>query len=72
MAETTSTPDEEIRQYVQEHRDDLVYAIKHGDRYVRSICIAALICGGDAELELAKREIEQAQEKLRERQFDDD
>lgn len=57
--------DDALAQYVESHREDLIYAIKHGDSSVRSLAIAALIRGGDAELELAKREIEKAQREQR-------
>ena len=56
--------DDEIKQYVREHRDDLIYAIQHGDPSVQSLAIAALIKGGEPELELAKREIEQRQNEF--------
>lgn len=55
--------DEELRQYVAEHRDDLHYALLNGDRWVRTIVIAALLAAGDAEAELAKLELQQQQEE---------
>jgi len=54
--------DEELREYVRNHREDLHYALLNGDRWVRTVVIAALLAAGDAEAELAKIELEQAQE----------
>lgn len=51
----------ELRDYVAEHRDDLHYALQEGDRWARTVVIAALLAAGDAEVELAKREFEAAQ-----------
>lgn len=53
--------DDPVERYVQNHRDDLIYAIKNGDSFVQALAIAALLRGGEAELELAKREIERLQ-----------
>ena len=55
--------DAELRDYVSEHRDDLHYALREGDRWTRTIVIAALLASGDAEVELAKRELEVAQKE---------
>mgnify|MGYP000480472697 CR=1 FL=1 len=52
---------DELRKYVSEHREDLHYSLQHGDRWVRTVVIAALIAAGDAEVELAKIELESAQ-----------
>jgi hypothetical protein len=65
MAVTRRDVDDDVRRYVQNHRDDLLYAIQHGDPFVQSLAIAALLRGGDAELELAKRELERLQEEER-------
>jgi len=51
---------DEVNEYVSEHRDDLHYALLNGDRWARTVVIAALIAAGDAEVELAKIELEQA------------
>lgn len=53
---------EQLATYVANHREDLHYALKNGDRWVRTIVIAALLAAGDAEAQLAKVELEQAQE----------
>lgn len=48
----------ELQRYVAEHREDIHYALKEGDRWTRTIVIAALIEAGRAEVELAKQELE--------------
>lgn len=53
----------ELRDYVSEHRDDLHYALQEGDRWTRTVVLAALVAAGDAELELAKHELEAALEE---------
>lgn len=63
-ANTGDSDTEELRQYVREHRDDLIYAIKHGDPSVQTLAIAALVNGGEPDLEIAKREIEHELENL--------
>lgn len=55
--------DDELRDYVAEHREDLHYALLEGDRWARTVVIAALLAAGDAEVELAKHELEAAQEE---------
>lgn len=50
---------DEIQRYVAEHREDLHYTLKEGDRWTRTIVIAALIEAGRTEVELAKQELEQ-------------
>lgn len=55
--------DSELRDYVAEHRDDLHYALREGDRWSRTVVIAALLAAGDAEVELAKHELEAAQKE---------
>lgn len=54
---------DELQNYVEEHRDDLHYALKQGDRWVRTIVIAALIEAGEAEVELAKQELDSTQKE---------
>jgi hypothetical protein len=54
---------EDIESYVAEHREDIHYAIKEGDRWVRTVAIAALIAAGDGEVELAKQELKAAQQE---------
>jgi hypothetical protein len=53
----------ELREYVAEHREDLHYALIEGDRWARTVVIAALLAAGDAEVELAKQELEAAHQK---------
>lgn len=56
-------PDEiGLNDYVAKHRDDLHYALREGDRWARTVVLAALVAAGDAELELAKHELESAQQ----------
>jgi len=55
--------DGEVRDYVAEHREDLHYALQEGDRWARTVVIAALLAAGDAEVELAKRELEAARKE---------
>lgn len=50
----------DVREYVSEHREDLQYALLEGDRWTRTIVLAALVAAGDAELKLAKQELEEA------------
>jgi hypothetical protein len=54
---------DEIQEYVSEHRDDLHYALKEGDRWARTVVIAALLAAGDAEVELAIQELRGARDK---------
>jgi hypothetical protein len=58
-----SSMSDEIQTYIAEHREDLHYALKEGDRWTRTIVIAALIEAGQAEVELAKQELEQQSER---------
>lgn len=53
----------QLRDYVAEHRDDLHYALREGDRWARTVVLAALVAAGDAEIELAKQELETVQQK---------
>jgi hypothetical protein len=55
---------DELREYVAEHRDDLHYALKEGDRWVRTVVIAALLAAGDAEVELAIQELRGARDEF--------
>jgi len=52
--------DAELRDYVAEHRDDLHYALQEGDRWTRTVVLAALVAAGEAEVQLAKHELEAA------------
>ena len=52
---------DELRDYVAQHRDDLHYALREGDRWTRTVVLAALVAAGDAEVELAKHKLEAAQ-----------
>ncbi|WP_049930930.1 hypothetical protein [Halosimplex carlsbadense] len=54
---------DDVRDYVAQHRDDLHYALQEGDRWTRTVVIAALLAAGDAEGELAKRELEAAKKE---------
>lgn len=58
-------PPEEVRRYVQANREELIEAVKHGDQFVRKLAIAALARGGEANLEVAKRELEEALDERR-------
>lgn len=51
---------DEIRDYVENNRESLHYALEEGDRWVRTVVIAALISSGEANAELAKQELEAA------------
>lgn len=51
---------DEIRDYVENNRESLHYALEEGDRWVRTVVIAALISSGEANAELAKQELEVA------------
>lgn len=50
----------EVREYVQNHRDDLAYILRHSqDETVRSLVLAVLLRGSDeCDLELIKRELD--------------
>jgi len=51
------------QEYVQEHRDDLMYLLRNGDETVRALALAVLLQGGqDADVQLVKRELELYQE----------
>lgn len=50
----------ELRAYVAEHREDLHYALTEGDRWARTVVIAALVAAGDAEVELAIQQLKNA------------
>jgi hypothetical protein len=51
---------DELRAYVAEHREDLHYALTEGDRWSRTVVIAALVAAGDAEVELAIQKLKNA------------
>ncbi|WP_192918473.1 hypothetical protein [Salinigranum salinum] len=59
MMENNRTPPE-VREYVQNHREDLAYILKHGtDETVRGLALAVLLRGGDErDREEIKREID--------------
>ncbi|WP_262174696.1 hypothetical protein [Haloarcula laminariae] len=50
-------------QYVNENSDQLAYVIKHSnDRFVRSLCLAALVeYGDDGDVDKVRNELEQFQ-----------
>jgi hypothetical protein len=52
-------------QYVEENRDQLTYVIKHSnDRFVRSLCLAALVeYGNDGDVSEVRRQLEQFEEE---------
>lgn len=50
--------DVELRDYVSQNRDNLHYALQEGDRWTRTVVLAALVAAGDAEVQLAKHELE--------------
>lgn len=51
------------QEYVKDHRDDLMFLLRNGDRTTRALAIAVLLEGGrDVDLELVERELELAQE----------
>lgn len=50
-----------LRDYVEKNRESLHYALEEGDRWVRTVVIAALISSWEADAELAKQELEAAQ-----------
>ncbi|WP_141212617.1 hypothetical protein [Halorubrum sp. Hd13] len=52
---------DEIQDYVENNRESLHYALQEGDRWVRTVVIAALISSGEADAELAKQELEASQ-----------
>lgn len=52
---------DEIQDYVENNRESLHYALREGDRWVRTVVIAALISSGEADAELAKQELEASQ-----------
>lgn len=54
---------QELSDYVAQHRDDLHYALQEGDRWARTVVLAALVAAGDAEVQLAKHELEAAQQE---------
>lgn len=58
--------DEQLTKYVSNHREDLHYALREGDKWVRTVVIAALLAAGDAEAELAKVELERELKRSRE------
>lgn len=57
---STSDPD----QYVTENTDQLSYIIKHSnDRFVRSLCLAALVeYGEDGDVDKVKEELDRLRE----------
>lgn len=58
MSSDSKLPD--VREYVQNHREDLAYILKHGqDETVRSLVFAVLLRGSDeCDLEIIKREMD--------------
>lgn len=49
------------QRYVRNHRDDLMYLLKHGDRTTRALALTVLMEGGhEADIELIERELELA------------
>lgn len=45
--------------FVQDHRDKLMHALKHGNETIRAIAFAILLEGGEnADVELVERELE--------------
>lgn len=54
---------DELREYVENNRKSLHYALEEGDRWIRTVVIAALIKSGEADAELAKQELEAEQRK---------
>lgn len=50
-------------QYVEENKDQLTHVIKHSnDRFVRSLCLAALVeYGDDGDIDKVQNELEQFQ-----------
>lgn len=58
--------DQELRDYVAQNRDSLHYALREGDRWARTVVLAALVAAGDAEIELAKQELKNVQQREQE------
>lgn len=54
---------DDLRDFVENNRKSLYYALEEGDRWVRTVVIAALISSGEADVELAKQELEAAQQR---------
>lgn len=56
----------ELRNYVENHREELAYVLKHGeDETVRGLALAVLLRGGDErDREEVKREIDSLEGKL--------
>jgi hypothetical protein len=54
---------DELRDFVENNRESLHYALEEGDRWVRTVVIAALLSSGEADAELAKQELEAAQRR---------
>ncbi|ELZ26673.1 hypothetical protein C474_18570 [Halogeometricum pallidum JCM 14848] len=56
----------ELRSYVENHREELAYVLKHGeDETVRGLALAVLLRGGDErDREEVKREIDSLEGKL--------
>lgn len=49
--------------YVDNHRDDLIYLLRNGEPYVRGLALYVLLEGGDTnDWQLIEREVELAQE----------
>jgi hypothetical protein len=69
---TATEPFSKPREYVKEHRDDLVFLIRNGDSTVRALALAVLIEGGgrasletiERELQLAKQLTDEEREKV--------
>lgn len=51
------------RQYVQDHREDLLYLLRNGEPYVRGLALYVLLEGGQPnDWELIEREVQLAQQ----------
>lgn len=52
-----------LRKYVKENREELMKLVRHGDPFIRTLGLAALLEGGDkVDLKMAKRELELIEE----------
>lgn len=60
---TPTEPFSKPKEYVREHREDLLFLIRNGDPTIRAMALAVLIEGGGrASLETVEREIQLAKE----------
>ena len=60
---TAERPLSRPAEYVQEHRDDLMYLLRRGDPTIRALALYVLLEGGERnDWELVEREVELAQE----------